>query len=113
VIDRGVSFKWQEGTASVDDGKVKIFSEIDQKTVLDEQIHAVVSRAALALMFKEIHKGWHQYLEAVCKGGLLRLLRVDLRDSKEVFQATVNALVDALGGSDEVSKCEELKLYIH
>jgi hypothetical protein len=111
LIDRGVSFKCEEGAASVAADKVKILSEIgDQKTVLDEQIHAVVSGAALERVLKENDERRHPYLEAVRKGGPPRQLSVDLRGSEGDCQATVTALVDALGGSDQASRCEELVL---
>ena len=111
LIDRGVSFKCEEGAASVEADKVKILSEIgNQKTVLDEQIHAVVSGAVLARALRENHERWHLYLEAVRKGGPPRQLSVDLRYSDGDSQANVTALIDALGGSDEASKCEELML---
>ena len=111
LIDCGVSFKCEEGAASVDADKDKILSEIgNQKTVLDEQIHAVVGGAALERVLKENDERRHQYLEAVRKGGPPRQLYVYLRGSKADCQATVTALIDALGASDQASRCEELVL---
>ena len=111
LIDRGVSFKCEEGAASVEADKVKILSEIgNQKTLLDEQIHAVVSGAALERVLKENDERRHLYLEAVRKGGPPRQLCVNLMGSKADSQETVTALIDALGGSDEASRCEELDL---
>merc|ERR1712166_787704 len=93
LIDRGVSFKCEDGAASVDADKVKILSEIgNQKTVLDEQIHAVVSGAVLQRVLSENHERRHLYLEAVRKGGPPKQLSVFLGGNKEDSQANVIAL---------------------
>jgi hypothetical protein len=61
-------------------------------------------------VLKENDERRHLYLEAVRKSSPPRQLCVLLSGKKGDSQETVTALIDALGGSDQASKCEELRL---
>ena len=111
LIDHAVSFNCQEGGATVHQDKVDILSEIgDQATLLDEKIHAVAAGAVLERVLKENDERRYRYLESVRKGGPPRQVSVDLSGSNGDSQENVTALIEALAGSDEASKCEELWL---
>jgi hypothetical protein len=111
LVDCGVSFKCQEGAASVVADKDKIIAEIaDQTTTLNETIHGVVASGALARVLQENDERRHLYLEAVRKSSPPQQLCVVLGYNKGDSQENVTALIDALGGSEQASKCEELTL---
>ena len=70
----------------------------------------MVAAGALERVLKENDERRHKYLEAVSKSSPPRELSIDFEDSEGDSQANVTALIDALAGSDEASKCEELTL---
>ena len=114
-IDKGVSFKCEEGEASVEADKVKIFDEIGQQTtVLDDRIHAVVAAGVLERVLKENDERRHQYLKAASKSTAWSArqaqLEFNLEDTDGDTQANVTALIHALGASDGASKFKRLNL---
>ena len=106
LIDRGVTFQCQDGEASVAADKVKILAEIGNKgTTLNQTIHGVMAAGALERVPNENSERRHLYLEAV-RNSPPRRLRVALHGEGDT-QENVTALIEALAGGSEPSKCEQ------
>jgi len=110
LIQRGISFRCENGNASVESDKHKIMAEIGaDATLLNDTVHGVVAAAALERVLKENSDSRHEFLEAV-KSSPPRELRVDLTDSAGDMQENVTAVIEALAANG-ASKCEMLMLY--
>ena len=110
LIHLGISFRGEDGKASVEADRLKIMAEIGSKsTLLNDTIHGVISAAALKRVLKENSDRRHEFLDAI-KRSPPRELQLDLKDSDGDTQENVTALVEALAANG-ASKCEKLHLY--
>jgi len=110
LIQRGITFRCENGNASVESDKRKIIAEIGAgATLLNDTVHGVVAAAALERVLKENSDSRHEFLEAV-KRSPPRELRVELTDSAGDTQENVTAVIEALAANG-ASKCEKLDLY--
>ena len=109
LIQLGITFRCENGNASVESDKRKIIAEIGaDATLLNDTVHGVVAAAALERVLKENSDSRHEFLEAV-KRSPPRELLVNLTDSAGDTQENVTAVIEALAANG-ASKCEELQL---
>lgn len=97
LTDIGIAFKCQEGSASRDQDKTKILTEIgDQAVLLNQRIHGVVAAAAMERVLRDNNKAQiERYLAVLAKSPPV-VLRIDLRQSEGDLQENVSDVVEAL-----------------
>lgn len=111
ALDRGITFSFDEATASYKEDEERIRTEIGSEAgVLQSTVRGVVAGAALQLVLKKGKKNRDQYLRAVREGNVRRL-RVDLSghavgDTVE----NVDAILAAFTGDSPGRRCEVLEL---
>jgi len=109
LIHLGISFRCQDGKASVEADRLKIMAEIGNRaTLLNDTIHGKISAAALERVLKEGSDRLHDFLEAI-KRSPPRELTLFIMRSEGDTQENVTAVIEALAANG-ANKCVKLTL---